>query len=38
MDEELQQKNVRLGILLFALFWIFFAATVVAAFFYLHFS
>jgi len=38
MDPELARKNVRLGWMLFALFWVFFAGTVAVAFLYLAFD
>jgi hypothetical protein len=38
MDPELARKNVRLGWLLFAVFWLLFAGTVGIAFLYLAFD
>jgi hypothetical protein len=38
MDPELARKNARLGWLLFALFWVFFAGTVGVAVLYLAFD
>jgi hypothetical protein len=38
MDPELAQKNVRLGLLLFGIFWVLFAGTVGIAFLYLSFD
>jgi hypothetical protein len=38
MDPELARKNVRLGWLLFAVFWLLFAGSFGVAFLYLHFS
>jgi len=39
MDElEVQRKNVRVGLLLFGVFWLLFGGTVVVAFLYLHFD
>jgi hypothetical protein len=38
MDPELARKNTRLGWLLFALFWVFFAGTVGVAVLYLAFD
>jgi hypothetical protein len=38
MDPELAHKNVRLGWLLFAVFWLLFAGTVGIAFLYLAFD
>jgi uncharacterized membrane protein len=38
MDTELQRKNVRLGLLLLAVFVVFFGATIGVAFLYLQFD
>jgi hypothetical protein len=38
MDPELAQKNVRLGLLLFGIFWVLFAGTIGIAFLYLAFD
>jgi hypothetical protein len=38
MDRELARKNVRLGWLLFGLFWLLFAGTFLIALLYLHFD
>lgn len=38
MDTELQRKNVRLGLLLFAVYVVLFGATIGVAFLYLHFD
>jgi hypothetical protein len=38
MDPELAQKNVRLGLLLFGIFWVLFAGTIGVAFLYLAFD
>jgi hypothetical protein len=38
MDPELSRRNVRLGLLLFAVFWLIFAGSIGVAFLYLHFS
>lgn len=38
MDSELQKKNVRLGLLLFAVFWLLFAGTIVTAILYLQYD
>ncbi len=38
MSPELARRNVRLGLLLFAVFWILFAGTFGIAFLYLHFD
>ena len=38
MDPETQRKSVSLGLMLFGVFWLFFAGTVVTAFLYLHFD
>jgi hypothetical protein len=38
MDPELAQKNVRLGLLLFGIFWVLFAGTIGIAFLYLSFD
>jgi hypothetical protein len=38
MDPELARKNVRLGWLLFGLFWVLFAGTFAVAFIYLAFD
>ena len=38
MDPELARKNVRLGLLLFAVFWVLFAGTIGVAFLYLSFD
>jgi hypothetical protein len=38
MEPELARRNARLGWLLFALFWLFFAGTVGVAFLYLAFD
>jgi hypothetical protein len=38
MSPELARKNARLGWLLFAIFWLLFAASIGVAFLYLHFD
>jgi hypothetical protein len=38
MDPETQRKSVNLGLLLFLVFWLFFAGTIVTALLYLHFD
>jgi len=38
MDAELDRRNLRLGWLLFGLFWLLFAGSFGVAFTYLHFS
>jgi hypothetical protein len=38
MDPELNHRNLRLGWLLFGLFWLLFAGSFGVAFLYLHFS
>jgi hypothetical protein len=38
MDPELAKKNVRLGLLLFGIFWVLFAGTIGIAFLYLSFD
>jgi hypothetical protein len=38
MDPELNRRNLRLGWLLFGLFWLLFAVSFGVAFLYLHFS
>jgi hypothetical protein len=38
MPPELQRKNVRLGLLLFGVFWLLFGGTILVAFLYLQFD
>jgi hypothetical protein len=38
MDHELNRRNLRLGWLLFGVFWLLFAGSFGVAFLYLHFS
>ena len=38
MEPELQRKNVRLGLLLFGIFWLLFAGTIGVALLYLAFD
>jgi len=37
-DTPLERRNVRLGLMLFGVFWLLFAGTIAVAFLYLHFD